>query len=204
MAFFTLAIHPGPVFSFSISIIQSLNNRHPRRSVKNFRGIREGHVAVVGRVMDRKKNETQKESEKGGFRGRELKREREKEEKEEGCWGRCKPSTYKVAIRVKVALCEAWGTSVPITEAHKRRGVGAGWRGLVCGGMQGKRLWSPTQAGPHQTPQAELHGPIWGFQHCFSLAFENTRQELTQWVTHGLKQESDLRGRKKWKPPPSP
>lgn len=35
--------------------------------------------------MDRKKNETQKESEKGGFRGRELKREREKEEKEEGC-----------------------------------------------------------------------------------------------------------------------
>lgn len=58
-----------------------------------------------------------------GLRGREL----ERKEKGENCWGRCKPFAYKVAIRGKVALCEARGTSVPITAAHKRmRGCSGG------------------------------------------------------------------------------
>lgn len=58
------------------------------------------------------------------WRGSEEKGERG------SCWGRWKLSTYKVAIRGKVALCEARGTSVPITAAHKRPGgEGGGGRG---------------------------------------------------------------------------
>lgn len=130
---------------------------------------------------------------KGGW---EEQNWREREEKGESCWGRCKASAYKVAIRGKVALCEARGTSVPITQHTKD------WVGGV--GCTGKRPRSPTWAGPHQTPQAELHGPIWGFQHYSSLAFEKARQEFTLWATHGLEQESDLRAWRSWKPPPPP
>lgn len=137
MAFFTLAIHPGPFFSFSISIIQCLNNRHPRRSVKNFRGIREGHVAVVGRVMDRKKNETQKESEKGGFRGRELKRERKRKKKRAAEAGANRPHTrWRLGwkwpcVRHEEHLCL-------LLKHTKDEGWGRGGGALCVGGCRGK------------------------------------------------------------------
>ena len=151
-------------------------------------GIREGHLAEVGGGGCGEKREKCKKGGGENWRGSEEKGE------SGSCWGRWKLSAYKVAIRGKVALCEARGTSVPITAAHKRPG-GEG------GGEAGERPRSPTWAGPHQTPQAELHGPIWGFQRCSSLAFEKARQEPAQWVTHGSELESDLRAWRRWKAP---
>lgn len=94
-----------------------------------------------------------------------------------------------------MALCEARGTSVPITTAHKRLGTG-GWR---------KNHSSLHEQGPTKHHTLYFNGPIWGFQSCTSLAFEKARQEPAQWVTRGLEEESDLRGwRRRRSPPPPP
>lgn len=111
----------------------------------------------------------------------------------ESCWGRCKPSTYKVAIRGKAALCEARGTSVPITAAHKRlegRGRGGERKTMVSNMSRASPDTTGWIAWPNLRLSAVLVISIW----------KKARQEFTHRVTRGLERESDLRAHRSWKP----